>query len=81
MTFLEVAFRYSKENIGRIVHIQMADNPGRHEQGTGEINFTNLFRSIDEAGYEEWIGFEYNPMNTTEEGLERIKRYLQGGGT
>ncbi|MCJ7747621.1 MAG: TIM barrel protein [Desulfobacterales bacterium] len=42
--------RTIQENIGRIAHIQIADNPGRHEPGTGEINFTNLFRSIDEAG-------------------------------
>ena len=73
--------RTIQENIGRIAHIQIADNPGRHEPGTGEINFTNLFRSIDEAGYEGWIGCEYNPMNTREEGLKWIKRYLQGGGT
>jgi hydroxypyruvate isomerase len=73
--------RTIQENIGRIAHIQIADNPGRHEPGTGEINFTNLFRSIDGVGYDGWIGCEYNPMNTTEEGLEWIKCYLQEGGT
>lgn len=64
-------------NLSRIAHIQLADNPGRHEPGTGEINFTNLFRSIDEAGYEGWIGCEYAPVGKTEDGLQWIKRYLQ----
>jgi hydroxypyruvate isomerase len=64
-------------NLNRIAHIQLADNPGRHEPGTGEINFTNLFRSIDEAGYEGWIGCEYAPIGKTEDGLQWIKPYLQ----
>jgi hydroxypyruvate isomerase len=65
-----------QENIGRIAHIQIADNPGRHEPGSGEINFTNLFRSIDEAGYKGWIGCEYVPATATEEGLQWIKPYI-----
>ncbi len=64
------------KNLSRIGHIQIADNPGRHEPGTGEINFTNLFRFIDEAGYEGWIGCEYIPAGKTEEGLQWIKPYL-----
>jgi len=67
------------DNIGRIGHIQLADNPGRHEPGTGEINFTNLFQFIDEAGYNGWIGCEYKPTGVTEDGLEWIKPYLKGG--
>jgi hydroxypyruvate isomerase len=66
-----------QENLGRIAHIQIADNPGRHEPGTGEINFTNLFRSIDEAGYKGWIGCEYAPVGKTEDSLQWIKPYLQ----
>lgn len=62
-------------NLARIGHIQLADVPGRHEPGTGEINFTNLFRFIDEAGYEGWIGCEYIPAGKTEEGLKWIKPY------
>jgi hydroxypyruvate isomerase len=45
-------------NISRIAHIQIADNPGRHEPGTGEINFTNLFNAIEKTGYTGWIGCE-----------------------
>ena len=67
-------------HLPRIEHIQLADHPGRHEPGTGEINFTNLFRSIDEAGYKGWIGCEYIPAGKTEEGLEWIKPYLKEGG-
>jgi len=63
-------------SLSRIAHIQIADNPGRHEPGTGEINFTNLFRFIDEAGYGGWIGCEYIPAGKTEDGLQWIKPYL-----
>jgi hydroxypyruvate isomerase len=62
-------------NIPRIGHIQIADNPGRHEPGTGEINFPNVFAAIDEAGYEGWIGCEYVPAGTTEEGLGWFEPY------
>lgn len=68
-----------KENIGNIAHIQVADNPGRNEPGTGEINFTNLFRLIDEAGYTGWVGCEYRPKGATEDGLGWVKPYLQKG--
>jgi len=66
-----------RDNIKRIGHIQLADVPGRHEPGTGEINFTNLFKFIDEAGYTGWIGCEYKPAGATEDGLEWVKPYLK----
>ena len=52
-----------------IAHIQVADNPGRHEPGTGEINYSFLFAHLDRLGYEGWIGAEYKPKTTTTEGL------------
>jgi hydroxypyruvate isomerase len=52
-----------------IRHIQLADVPGRHEPGTGEINFPFLFRLLDELGYDGWIGCEYKPLAGTVEGL------------
>jgi len=64
------------DNLPRIAHIQIADNPGRHEPGTGEINFPYLFDSLDEAGYDGWIGCEYKPSGITEEGLAWIRPYL-----
>ena len=65
-----------RKNIGRIGHIQIADVPGRNEPGTGEINYTNLFRFIDETGYGGFIGCEYRPFTRTEDGLGWVKPYL-----
>ncbi len=56
-------------NIDRIGHIQIADNPGRHEPGTGEINYPFLFDLLDRLGYDGWVGCEYKPLTTTEAGL------------
>ena len=56
-------------HLSSIAHIQIADNPGRHEPGTGEINFSNLFSAIDDMGYSGWIGCEYIPAGITEKGL------------
>jgi hydroxypyruvate isomerase len=68
------------DNIAHIAHIQLADNPGRNEPGTGEINYTNLFRFIDAARYDGWIGCEYKPSGVTEDGLEWVRPYLEEGG-
>jgi len=65
-----------RENLSRIGYIQLADNPGRHEPGTGEINFPNLLRAIDEMGYNGWIGCEYMPAGNTEAGLDWMNSYL-----
>jgi hydroxypyruvate isomerase len=53
----------------RIAHMQLADNPGRHEPGTGEINYAFLFKHLDRIGYQGWIGCEYKPVAGTEAGL------------
>lgn len=58
----------------RIGHIQLADNPGRNEPGTGEINYTFLFAHLDRIGYKGWIGCEYKPATTTEAGLDWRQR-------
>jgi len=63
-------------NLARINHMQLADNPGRHEPGTGEINYPFLFDWIDRIGYPGWIGCEYNPKAGTVEGLGWAKPYL-----
>ncbi|MCK2095773.1 hydroxypyruvate isomerase [Thauera aromatica] len=57
----------------RIAHIQIADNPGRNEPGTGEINYAWLFRHLDRLGYAGWIGCEYKPAAGTREGLGWIQ--------
>jgi hydroxypyruvate isomerase len=61
--------RTLQNHLARIAHVQLADNPGRNEPGTGEINYPFLFRHLDEIGYRGWIGCEYKPKATTVEGL------------
>jgi hydroxypyruvate isomerase len=61
---------------GRIAHIQVADNPGRNEPGTGEINYPFLFAKLDQEGYAGWIGCEYRPANLTSAGLGWAFPYL-----
>jgi hydroxypyruvate isomerase len=65
-----------QRNLARIGHMQLADNPGRHEPGTGEINYPFLFQFIDKLGYAGWIGCEYKPETTTTAGLGWAKPYL-----
>ena len=61
--------RPADHGLPRIGHIQLADTPGRHEPGTGEINFPFLFAHLDALGYAGWVGCEYVPATTTEAGL------------
>jgi hydroxypyruvate isomerase len=63
-------------NLGHIGHMQFADVPGRHEPGTGEIDFPALFDLIDRLGYRGWIGAEYLPSGKTEDSLAWAKNYL-----
>ena len=63
-------------NLPRIGHMQFADVPGRHEPGTGEIDFHSLFVLVDRLGYRGWIGAEYTPTGRTEESLAWAKEYL-----
>ena len=58
-----------QKHLARIGHVQLADNPGRNEPGTGEINYAFLFAHLDRIGYAGWIGCEYKPATTTEAGL------------
>ena len=61
--------RSLQKHLARISHVQLADNPGRNEPGTGEINYPFLFRYLDQIGYRGWVGCEYKPRTTTAEGL------------
>ena len=63
-------------NLARIGHMQVADVPGRHEPGTGEIDFPPLFDLVDRLGYKGWIGAEYAPAGKTEDGLAWVRKYL-----
>ncbi|MBP2314728.1 hydroxypyruvate isomerase [Azospirillum soli] len=57
----------------KIAHVQVADNPGRNEPGTGEINYPFVFASLDRLGYQGWIGCEYKPARGTSEGLSWMR--------
>ena len=67
--------RTIEANFARIGHYQLADNPGRGEPGTGEINYRYLFRRLDELGYEGWIGCEYKPAGETKAGLHWLESH------
>ena len=60
----------------RIGHIQFADTPGRHEPGSGEVNFPNVFAAIEKAGYGGYIAAEYRPSTArTEDSLAWFQPY------
>ncbi|CAM5355789.1 hydroxypyruvate isomerase [Aquamicrobium terrae] len=67
--------RTIEANLPRIAHIQLADNPGRHEPGTGEINYPFLYEFIDRIGYSGWVGAEYKPKAGTEPGLGWFRQF------
>jgi hydroxypyruvate isomerase len=62
-----------QKHLARIAHVQLADNPGRNEPGTGEINYPYLFAHLDRIGYQGWVGCEYKPAQGTEAGLGWLK--------
>ncbi len=64
-----------EKHLSSIGHIQLADTPGRHEPGTGEINYPFLFDFLDRIGYQGWIGCEYIPSTTTTAGLGWFEAY------
>ena len=66
-----------KKHQARIGHIQLADNPGRNEPGTGEINYAFLFAHLDRIGYTGYIGCEYKPATTTEAGLGWLQPFVR----
>ncbi len=71
---LTVLIRELADSIG---HVQIASVPDRHEPDKGELNFPHLFQVLDQVGYQGWIGCEYNPKNSTEEGLSWLSLLTQ----
>jgi len=64
-----------RQHIEHIGHIQIADNPGRHQPGTGEINYPFLFQELDRLGYQGVVGLEYVPQPETVQSLAWITQY------
>ncbi len=71
---LTTTFRRLKN---RIAHVQIADNPGRNEPGTGEINYPVIFGMLDAEGYAGWVGCEYKPAAATTAGLGWFAPYAR----
>jgi hydroxypyruvate isomerase len=66
------------KNIEWIGHVQLADVPGRHEPGTGEVNYANVLAALDGAGYDGFMGLEYRPSGKTEDSLGWLPREARG---
>ncbi len=66
--------RTLQRDLPRIAHVQIADNPGRHEPGSGEINYPFLFDWLDRIGYTGWVSAEYIPAGETTAGLGWMPR-------
>ncbi|MDR3472136.1 MAG: hydroxypyruvate isomerase family protein [Devosia sp.] len=64
-----------KSLMPRIAHVQIADNPGRNEPGTGEINYGFIFAELERLGYSGWVGAEYKPKTGTSDGLGWLRSY------
>ena len=66
------------KNISNIAHFHVADVPGRHEPGTGEINYASVFRAIAATNYKGFAGLEYKPSRAAEETLSDVLRLAKG---
>jgi hydroxypyruvate isomerase len=66
--------RTLQDNIENIGYIHVADAPGRGEPGTGELNYQNIFKAINDAGYSGYVGFEFQPQKDTDEALAVIRK-------
>ena len=59
----------------RIGHVQFADAPGRHEPGSGGIDFAAALAALRETGYDDAVSAEYNPKTETPAGLDWMPRF------
>lgn len=66
------------KNISKIAHFHVADVPGRHEPGTGEINYANVFRAIASTGYQGFVGLEFKPSRAADETLREVLKLALG---
>lgn len=64
-------------NLDVIGHVHVADVPGRHQPGTGEINYANVFKALREAGYSHYVGFEFAPTVPSEQAASETLALLR----
>jgi hydroxypyruvate isomerase len=62
-------------HLADIAHVQVADDPGRHEPGTGAVDFSGLFDALKRGGYAGRVGLEYKPAHDTVGGLGWLAPY------
>ncbi|MDF3031429.1 MAG: hydroxypyruvate isomerase [Moraxellaceae bacterium] len=67
-----------RDNLAQIGHVQFADSPGRHEPGSGRIDFRAVFATLRDSAYAGWCGAEYRPSRPTEETLAWLQRWSAG---
>jgi hydroxypyruvate isomerase len=65
-----------RDNIDLIGHFHVADVPGRHEPGTGEIDYAHVFDVIDDLDYDGYVGCEFGPTESATDALQLIKQLL-----
>jgi hydroxypyruvate isomerase len=65
-------------NLDWIGHVQIADVPGRHEPGTGEVHYANVLGALERAGYDGYVGLEYRPAGKTEDSFGWLSREARG---
>jgi len=70
--------RSLQKHLSQIAHVQLADNPGRNEPGTGEINFTNVLGALEELDYRGWVSLEYWPTDPESGSFEWLARERRG---
>ena len=69
-----------KSNLQHIGHFHVGDVPGRHEPGSGEINYTNVFRAIQEGGFRDFVAMEYVPSKDPMATLAEVRSMAYGPG-
>jgi len=66
-----------ENNLDLIGYVHAADFPGRHEPGTGEMNYPSILRLLGSCGYDGFVGFEFTPANSSDEALKTIHRLVE----
>lgn len=69
---------FIRDHVDLIHHMHIADYPGRHEPGTGTVDFAALYATLDKAGYAGLIGCEYVPAGRTQDGLSWLAAHKAG---
>ena len=66
-----------RSNLDAIGYVHIADVPGRHEPGSGEINYRNVFKVLRELGYGGTVGFEFEPTGRSEDVLAKVFKEIR----